>query len=225
MGQDLGDPKADVKKVRQQVGLVFQFPESQLFEQYVGDDIAFGPRNLKLGNLKLSKEEIRERVRKAMTAVGLDFDEFKDRLTFRLSGGQMRRVALAGVLALQPEVLVLDEPTAGLDPQGRKQLLQHILALHGAGTTLVMISHNMEELAEVCDRLYVLADGKTLLHGSAAEVFGDPARLQQLGLDVPPVMTLFEQLRNKSLLPADAQAFTVAQAAERLGGVVGSTTV
>jgi energy-coupling factor transporter ATPase len=225
MGQDLGDPKADVKKVRQQVGLVFQFPESQLFEQYVGDDIAFGPRNLKLGNLKLSKEEIRERVRKAMTAVGLDFDEFKDRLTFRLSGGQMRRVALAGVLALQPEVLVLDEPTAGLDPQGRKQLLQHILALHSAGTTLVMISHNMEELAEVCDRLYVLADGKTLLHGSAAEVFGDPARLQQLGLDVPPVMTLFEELRNKSLLPADAQAFTVAQAAERLGGVVGSTTV
>src|SRR5262249_30448910 len=135
LGQDLSQPQVNLQAIRQRVGLVFQFPEAQLFEQFVGDDIAYGPRNL-----KLSRAEVRARVRKAMEIVGLGFEEFKDRLTFSLSGGQMRRVALAGVLALEPEVLVLDEPTAGLDPQGRAQLLGYLLALHQEGVTLVIIS-------------------------------------------------------------------------------------
>ncbi len=125
VGMDLNAPDLDLRMIRRRVGLVFQLPEAQLFEQFVGDDVAYGPRRL-----KLSREEIRARVRQAMETVGLPFEEFKDRLTFRLSGGQMRRVALAGVLALEPEVLVLDEPTAGLDPEARRQLMRHILALH-----------------------------------------------------------------------------------------------
>src|SRR5690606_5826749 len=122
---------------------------------------------------------------RAMESVGLGFEEFKDRMTFSLSGGQMRRVALAGVLALEPEVLVLDEPTAGLDPQGRRQLLDHILALHEAGITLVLISHNMEELAEVCNRLYVVADGRTVMEGPPAAIFARAPELRELGLDTP----------------------------------------
>lgn len=189
-GQDLSDPALDVLAVRRRVGLLFQSPEAQLFEQYVGDDVAYGPRNL-----KLSKEEVRERVRRALDSVGLPFEEFKDRITFGLSGGQMRRAALAGVLALEPDVLVLDEPTAGLDPRGREQLWQLILALRAErGLTLVVVSHNMEELARVCDRLVVMADGKTVLAGTPHEIFADAARLRELGLAVPGVTEAFAQL-------------------------------
>src|SRR5690606_11530799 len=163
-GQTLGQDRVDLRGLRRRVGLVFQFPEAQLFERYVDDDIAFGPRNLGLG-----REAVREQVRRAMTAVGLDFEEFKDRQTFSLSGGERRRVALAGVLALEPEVLVLDEPTAGLDPAARQQLLVYILALHDAGITLVLISHNMEEIAAICTRLVVLAGGRTVMEGTRSE--------------------------------------------------------
>ncbi|MBK8795437.1 MAG: ATP-binding cassette domain-containing protein [Anaerolineales bacterium] len=166
VGMDLNAPDLDLRMIRRRVGLVFQLPEAQLFEQFVGDDVAYGPR--KLG---LSREEVRARVRRAMETVGLSFEEFKDRLTFTLSGGEMRRAALAGVLALEPEVLVLDEPTAGLDPEARRQLMRHILTLHDEGMTLVIVSHNMEELAEICDRLYVINDGRTYLMGTPGEVF------------------------------------------------------
>jgi energy-coupling factor transport system ATP-binding protein len=205
--QDLGERNADVSSIRRRVGLVFQFPETQLFERYVGDDIAFGPRNL-----KLDRAAIRERVRRAMRAVGLDFDEFKDRMTFGLSGGQLRRVALAGVLALEPEILVLDEPTAGLDPQGRRQLLDHLRALHAGGMTLVIVSHNMEELAAICDRLYVLADGRTVTQGTPQEIFAQPAALRALQLDVPDVTAVIESLVNRNLLPANTVVYTVEQA-------------
>ena len=204
--QLLHERNADLVTLRRRVGLVFQFPEAQLFERYVGDDIAFGPRNL-----KLSREEIRERVRRAMTAVGLDFVEFKDRLTFGLSGGQLRRVALAGVLALEPEVLVLDEPTAGLDPQGRVQLLDHLRALHSAGMTLVIVSHNMEELAVLCDRLYVLSQGRTVMSGTPAAVFSQAARLQELNLDVPDVTHLTNRLIEEGLLGIETIPYTVEQ--------------
>jgi energy-coupling factor transport system ATP-binding protein len=186
--QDVSDE--NVRAIRQKVGLVFQQPEAQLFEQYVGDDVAYGPRNL-----KLSKEEVRERVRRAMNAVGLPFEEFKDRVTFALSGGQMRRVALAGVLALEPEVLVLDEPTAGLDPQGRQQVWELILRLREErGITLVVISHNMEELAAACDRLAVVADGKIVAIGTAPEIFADAQKLRALGLGVPQITEVMAHL-------------------------------
>jgi energy-coupling factor transport system ATP-binding protein len=214
--QDLADPATDVRALRRRVGLVFQLPEAQLFEQYVGDDVAYGPR--KLG---LSREEVRARVRKAMEAVGLPFAEFKDRVTFRLSGGQMRRAALAGVLALEPEVLVLDEPTAGLDPQARRQLMERIVALHDEGITLVIISHNMEELAEICDRLYVLADGRTVMDGTSAAIFSQAGALRQLGLDVPDVTVVVDDLRAAGLLPEGTIAYTLEQAVAVLGGLLG----
>jgi len=180
----------NVRAIRQKVGLVFQQPEAQLFEQYVGDDVAYGPRNL-----KLSREEVRERVRRAMNAVGLPFEEFKDRVTFALSGGQMRRVALAGVLALEPEVLVLDEPTAGLDPRGRAQVWELVLRWREErGVTLVVISHNMEELAAVCDRLAVVAEGKIVATGTAQEIFAEAEKLRALGLGVPQITEVMAHL-------------------------------
>lgn len=211
LGQDLGQDEVNLRTLRQQVGLVFQFPEAQLFERYVGDDIAYGPRNL-----KLNREQVRERVRRAMAAVGLDFAAFKDRMTFSLSGGQMRRVALAGVLALEPEVLVLDEPTAGLDPEGRQQLMEHILALHKQGTTLVIISHNMDELAAICDRLYVLAQGRTVMEGTPDQVFAQVEPLQTLGLGAPAVTLLFHELANAHLIPPTTTVTTVEQATATL---------
>lgn len=211
LGEDMKNPNVDVRAIRRKVGLVFQFPEAQLFEQYVGDDVAYGPRNL-----KLSREEVRARVRKAMEAVGLGFEQFKDRLTFSLSGGQMRRVALAGVLALEPQVLVLDEPTAGLDPEGRRQLLQHILALHEQGVTLVMISHNMEELAAICDRLYVIADGHTVLDGTPGEIFAQAKQLRELGLDVPAVTAVIDALAGEGVLEPAETVYTLDQAVHTL---------
>ncbi len=207
LGQDVSQQQVDVRAIRQQVGLLFQFPEAQLFERYVGDDIAYGPRNL-----KLSREAVRERVRHAMAAVGLDFVEFKDRMTFGLSGGQMRRVALAGVLALEPNVLVLDEPTAGLDPESRRQLMAHILALHQQGTTLVIISHNMDELAAICDRLYVIADGRTALEGSPAQIFAQVDTLQSLGISAPTVTLLMAELAKAQAIPATPTVYTLEQA-------------
>jgi energy-coupling factor transport system ATP-binding protein len=215
MGQNMADPKLDVRAIRRRVGLVFQMPEAQLFEQYVGDDIAYGPRKL-----NLPKEEVRARVRRAMEAVGLGFEEFKDRLTFRLSGGQMRRVALAGVLALEPEVLVLDEPTAGLDPEARHQLMDHILALRSRGITLVIISHNMEEMAEICDRLVVIAGGRTVMQGTPAEVFGRIKELRALGLDAPDVTQVVAELVDEGLLPPGLTVCTLQQAIDLLGPLV-----
>jgi energy-coupling factor transport system ATP-binding protein len=215
LGHDMNDPRLDVREVRRRVGLVFQAPEAQLFEQYVGDDVAYGPRNL-----KLPREEVRERVRRAMEAVGLGFEAFKDRLTFSLSGGEMRRAALAGVLALEPEVLVLDEPTSGLDPRGREELWRHILALRERGLTLVIISHNMEELARVCDRLCVIADGRTVMIGPPAEVFGRAAQLRELGLGVPGVTEALAHLQAEGLLPAIGPALTVEQGAQMLEAVL-----
>lgn len=215
LGQDMRDPKVDVKAIRRRVGLVFQQPEAQLFERYVGDDVAFGPRQL-----KLSREDVRARVRKAMESVDLGFEEFKDRMTFTLSGGEKRRAALAGVLALEPEVLILDEPTAGLDPVGRAHLLRRILALHESGTTLVLISHNMEELAQVCGHLYVIAEGRTVMDGSPADIFGQAATLRELHLGVPPVTELMNRLQEAGLVQSGPTIFTVEQATEALSGLM-----
>jgi energy-coupling factor transport system ATP-binding protein len=216
-GQDLAGPNVDLRAVRRQVGLVFQFPEAQLFERYVGDDIAFGPRNL-----RLDRAEVRARVQRAMEAVGLGFEEFKDRHTFSLSGGERRRVALAGVLALEPRILVLDEPTAGLDPAARRELLEHILMLHDNGTTLVMISHNMDELAAICNRLVVIAEGRTVMEGPPSAIFANSARLRELGLDVPAATAVVEEIAEGGLLSGAPVVYTVEQAAALLINVLDS---
>lgn len=210
-GVDLSDPDADLKRVRRTVGLVFQFPEQQLFEPTVGDDVAFGPRKLGLG-----REEVRRRVRDALEAVGLPFEAFKDRYTFGLSGGQMRRVALAGVLALEPRVLVLDEPTAGLDPQGRRELLGYLERCSAErGMALVFVSHNMEEVAELVDRVWVLAGGRTVLSGPAREVYGRVEELEALGLAAPQYTQLVRRLAAAGW-PVRTDVLTLDEAEEAL---------
>jgi len=182
-GEDLSDPKVDVRRIRQKVGLVFQYPEQQLFERLVGDDIAFGPK--KLG---MEPAERRERVKCAMEMVGMDHEKFKDRFTSSLSGGEMRTAALAGVLALQPEMLILDESTSGVDPRGRRELLERLLVLHKEhGLTLVFVSPNMEDMAGLVERIYVIDDGRVVMNGTTREIFSQPEKLREHGLGVPQV--------------------------------------
>lgn len=189
---DLANPSVDVRAVRRIVGLVFQQPEDQLFEQYVGDDVAFGPRQF-----GLDKATVRERVRWAMELVGLGFDTFKDRLTQTLSGGERRRVALAGVFALQPQVLAADEPTAGLDPQARAQVLEIFRRLHDEGTTLVMTSHRMEDIAALCQHITMLDDGRVVGVGTRREIFSQPELLRAHHLDLPPIARAAHALREQ----------------------------
>ena len=216
-GQDMSDSTVKVKAIRQKIGLVFQHPEQQLFERLVGDDIAFGPR--KLG---MPREERRERVRWAMEMVGLDFDKFKDRFTFSLSGGEMRKVAIAGVLALQPKALILDESTTGVDPRGRKELLARILDLNRQhGMTLIFVSPNMEEVASMVDRVYVIDDGRTVMSGTTREIFDRPHELSQHGLGVPQVTTVAHWLRERNL-PISRIPLTVAESEEDIWKILNS---
>jgi energy-coupling factor transport system ATP-binding protein len=216
-GQDMSDPSVKVKAIRQKVGLVFQHPEQQLFERLVGDDIAFGPK--KLG---MPREERRERVRWAMEMVGLDFERFKDRFTFSLSGGEMRKVAIAGVLALQPKALILDESTTGVDPRGRKELLARILDLHRQhDMTLIFVSPNMEEVASMVDRIYVIDDGRSVLNGTTREIFDKPEELRKYGLGVPQVATVAHQLRQRGLR-CDRTPLTVTEAEEDIWKILNS---
>ena len=193
-GEDINQKGANRRALRFQIGLVFQYPEHQLFEETVYKDIAFGPKNM-----GLSEEEIDARVRGAMARVGLEFDEMKDRSPFELSGGQMRRVALAGVLAMQPKVLVLDEPTAGLDPRARDYLLQDVKQLNKEGTTVVLISHAMDEVARLATRVAVLEKGKLFMEGPTDEVFIQQERLAKMGLDVPEAFKLALRLQEEGL--------------------------
>ncbi len=211
LGADLGDRHLDARPLRRRVGLVFQFAEQQLFDPTVGDDIAYGPRQI-----GCDRAEVRRRVQGAMEAVGLPFEEFKDRYTFGLSGGEMRRVALAGVLALEPEILVLDEPTAGLDPRARRDLLKVLRELHTSrGTALVFVSHNMEDVAELVERVDVLAAGRTVLSGSVHEVFRETDVLRDLGLGVPQAAELAATLRSRGI-PLANDIITVDEAVEAL---------
>ena len=188
-GVDLGDKEADLIAVRRTVGLVFQYPEYQLFEETVAQDIAFGP-----ANLGLEKDEIDARVIHAMNQVGLDAN-LAQKSPFELSGGQKRRVAIAGVLAMQPSVLVLDEPAAGLDPAGRYEMLELVRDIHQSGVTIVMVSHSMDDVGKYCDRLFVLNHGEIAYSGTPAEVFIHGDALNAIGLDVPECARLAERLR------------------------------
>lgn len=206
----------DLKVVRQQVGLVFQYPEHQLFEETVQLDIAFGPKNL-----GLSQEEISFRVREAAELVGLPFDEVKDRSPFELSGGQRRRVAIAGVLAMRPGMLILDEPTAGLDPRGRDEIFEEIKALHEkGGLTIILVSHSMEDVARLVQRIIVMNKGRIALTGTPREVFTHAEELKKMGLDVPQITNLMKALKDKGMdVPVDI--YTVEQAKVVLRQVLG----
>ena len=188
-GQDLSDKRA-AQGCRGKVGLVFQYPENQLFANTVYDDVAFGPRNM-----GLDAEEVDRRVREGLALVGLSFDELSERSPFDLSGGQQRRVAFAGVLAMEPEVLVLDEPVAGLDPLSREEFLGLIRELHAGGRTIVMVSHSMEDLAALSDRILVLSEGRLFRLGTPAEVFADAAALKAVGLGAPAPEAFAASLR------------------------------
>ena len=192
-GMDLADKNTDKRAIRRRVGLVFQYPENQLFEETVAKDIAFGPKNL-----GLDEAEIDRRVRTAMRRVALDYDKLSQRSVFELSGGQMRRVAIAGVLAMEPQTLVLDEPCAGLDPRGREEILGLISDLHReSGATIVMVSHSMDDVAALAERVIVMNHGKVAMDGTPREIFSRGEELRAIGLDVPQAVELAQKLREK----------------------------
>ena len=192
-GIDITDKKVKLTNIRKNIGLVFQYPEYQLFEETIEKDIEFGPRNL-----GLSEEEITRRVKRAMKMVDLDYDTYKDKSPFDLSGGQKRRVAIAGVIAMEPKVLILDEPIAGLDPKGRDDILNQIRKLHDDyKITTIMISHSMEDVAKVADRVVVMNHGSIVLDGKVSDVFKDVDVLEDIGLGVPHVTYLLRELRKK----------------------------
>lgn len=194
-GVDLHGKKDAAKTVRSKVGMVFQYPEHQLFEETIYADIAFGPKNL-----GLATEEVDARVRRAMAFAGLDFSAYAERSPFQLSGGQMRRVAIAGVIALEPEYLILDEPSAGLDPRGRDEIFQEIAKLYQrSGIAVILVSHNMEDVAKLATRLIVMNDGQISLDGTPQAVFGEPDKLKAAGVDVPPVTALLGKLKTRGL--------------------------
>ena len=192
-GLDLADKATDKRAIRRRVGLVFQYPENQLFEETVEKDIAFGPKNL-----GLDEQEIARRVREAMRKVALDYDRLHERSVFELSGGQMRRVAIAGVLAMEPTTLILDEPCAGLDPRGREEILTLIRnLLEEAGTTIVMVSHSMDDVASLAERVIVMNRGEVFMDGAPREVFSRGEELRGIGLDVPQAVQLAGKLRER----------------------------
>lgn len=214
-GVDLAAKGDAARLARRKVGMVFQYPEHQLFEETVFDDVAFGPRNL-----GLAADEVEERVRLALGFVGLDFAAFAKRSPFRLSGGQMRRVAIAGVVALKPAYLILDEPSAGLDPRGRDEIFSEVVRLHETtGVTVVLISHNMEEVARLVKRLVVMHDGAISLDGPPREIFRHGGALKAAGVDVPGVTALMERLSHRGL-DVDAAALTVEEAAASIAAAV-----
>jgi len=216
-GIDVGAVDADLVALRQRVGMLFQFPEAQLFEHTVFADVAFGPRRM-----KLDKREVRQRVIKALEMVGLPHHEFASRSPFELSGGQKRRVALAGVLAMSPTILILDEPTVGLDAEGRAEFYHHLQhARQERGITIVLVSHDMAEVAALADQLFVLHSGHLVMQGTPRSVFSQGDRLRKWGLAAPPLSELLTLLRKRGLpIPEDTltldEAFKVLQEVEKI---------
>lgn len=208
--QDINGEQVSKKEIRQKVGLVFQYPEYQLFEMTVKDDVAFGPKNL-----RLDANEITARVQYALDAVGLDHTYY-EKSPFELSGGQKRRVAIAGVLAMKPEILILDEPTAGLDPKGRNELFKQLQKMHHElGLTIVLISHSMEDVARYAEKLFVLYKGKIAYQGTPREVFANGKKLEEIGLAMPQIRYIMEALKEKGM-PVTEDVLTVEEAADIL---------
>ena len=209
-GTDIWERPKEIRKVRFQVGLVFQYPEYQLFEETVYKDISFGPKNM-----GLEGEEIDYRVRRAAAFAGID-EEMLEKSPFELSGGQKRRVAIAGVIAMEPKVLILDEPTAGLDPRGREAILAQLRSYHKQkGNTVILVSHSMEEIARNVDRIVVMSHSHKLMDGTPEEVFCRAGELLQVGLDVPQVTKVAMELQKRGLL-ADSSVYTIDELVRRL---------
>lgn len=209
-GTDIWERPKEIRKVRFQVGLVFQYPEYQLFEETVYKDISFGPKNM-----GLEGEEIDCRVRRAAAFAGID-EEMLEKSPFELSGGQKRRVAIAGVIAMEPKILILDEPTAGLDPRGREAILAQLRSYHKQkGNTVILVSHSMEEIARNVDRIVVMSHSHKLMDGTPEEVFSRADELLQVGLDVPQVTKVAMELQKRGLL-ADSSVYTIDELVRRL---------
>ena len=189
--------KYDAKALRAKVGMVFQYPEYQLFADTVSEDVAFGPKNL-----GLDRDEIESRVKDAITSVGLDYEQIKDKSPFELSGGQMRRVAIAGVLAMRPEILVLDEPTAGLDPKGKKDIMELIRSLQKSTKIVIMISHNMDEVAKYCNKIALLSNGELVGVYTPKQLFVDDT-ITKYGLTLPSTVALARKLKNAGIIQND----------------------
>lgn len=210
-GVDITGKNVKLSDIRKKVGLVFQYPEYQLFEETIEKDIQFGPRNL-----GLNEEEIDKRVKRAMAMVGLDYETYKDKSPFELSGGQKRRVAIAGVVAMEPKILILDEPTAGLDPKGRDEILAQIKNLHQEyNMTIILVSHSMEDVAKLAERVVVMNRGKAILDGAPSEVFKEIETLEEVGLAVPQVTYLARALKQRGF-DIDNDIFTIEQAREAI---------
>ncbi len=194
-GVDITQPDVTMRDIRRKIGLVFQYPEYQLFEETVALDVAFGPKNL-----GIEQQEIDYRVREAIELVGLDYEDIKERSPFELSGGQKRRVAIAGVIAMKPEVLILDEPTAGLDPKAHQDILKMIEEVHIKEKNItIFVSHNMADVAKLSDKVMVMDGGKLVMMDTPEKIFAQKERLAQIGLSVPPITSLMHKLKEKDL--------------------------
>ena len=215
-GEDIYGEHYNMKELRSQVGLVFQYPEHQLFEVDVLSDVCFGPKNQ-----GLSKEECEQRAREALKLVGLK-EKYYQSSPFELSGGQKRRAAIAGVLAMRPKVLILDEPTAGLDPKGRDEILDQIAYLHkNTDMTVILVSHSMEDIAKYADRIIVMNQGQVMYNGTPKEVFAHYKELEAVGLAAPQVTYIMHELAEQGL-DVELFATTVAEAADSIMEVVGN---
>lgn len=205
------DPSTKMTEVRRKVGLVFQYPEYQLFEETVAKDVAFGPKQV-----GITGEELERVVADSIRLTGLDYEEVKERSPFELSGGQKRRVAIAGVLAMKPEILILDEPTAGLDPSAHRDVLDLIRRIHGQeDMTILLVSHNMGDIAELADRVLVMNRGRLVMNGTPAEVFARGKQLREMGLGQPPATEFMERLKER-LLGIDAAPLSIEDAAKEI---------
>lgn len=215
-GQDITAPGVAMRDVRRKIGLVFQYPEYQLFEETVAKDVAFGPKNL-----GLPEDEIEIRVKEAIEMVGLDYDVIKNMSPFDLSGGQKRRVAIAGVIAMKPEVLILDEPTAGLNPKAHADILEMVETIRKRENNITfLVSHNMNDIARMSDKVLVMNDGKLAMDGTPQEVFSREAELKEMGLALPDAMEIVLALR-KAGMDIDGSCMTIDEAADKIAKVLG----
>ena len=210
-GVSVTDPKTKLVDVRRKVGIVFQYPEYQLFEETVYEDVAFGPKNL-----GIEEDELDRTIRESIELVGLNYEKVKDKSPFELSGGQKRRVAIAGVIAMNPSILILDEPTAGLDPTAHRDILNMIRKIHKTrGIIIIFVSHNMGDVADMCDQVLVMDDGKILLDGSPEYVFSQKRTLDEVGLGLPPVTEILDRI-SEEITGFHAAALDMKEAADAI---------